>query len=62
MLQNSDSNANVIFQTLLAVVMFGTMYWVYLQVSQPVADFLDSYSQVSHVYRDTESFVHMLCY
>ncbi|CAH3104512.1 unnamed protein product [Pocillopora meandrina] len=32
-------------ETLLAVVMFGTMYWVYLKVSQPVADFLDSYSQ-----------------
>lgn len=32
-------------ETLLAVVMFGTMYVVYLYTSQPIASFLDSYSQ-----------------
>ena len=41
---------DVVLQTLLAAVMFSTVYVLYLKLSQPVADFLDGYSQVSYSY------------
>ena len=39
---------DVVLQTLLAAVMFSTVYVLYLKLSQPVADFLDGYSQVGY--------------
>lgn len=38
---------NVVLQTLLGVVMAGTVYFLYLRISQPIADMLDERSQVS---------------